>query len=476
MEKQNEQSEVIFSVAVVNSGGYADGRDSDVFSYASRNECLNRTYLQYQEARLEARENGVLEDGAGLLTSELFERRLVEGGCVYIQCLDSHINFDYFEKELFLQREAQNVQRGANDTMVFRGDYTDVKRQFEDAYEAGDKDNAGALLKHAVPDLSMEEASQLYAELRGEIHDDRVVYLKRDGEAFDISNADYLSKDELYKVVAGYVGEREEVESPLMRFIEQEVPFRLLTILESDVTDEERAILINLVKENTDVLFDYDKIDGFLEDQLEKIRGLNSEKIHAVLLEMSNLRHELEGALMYDPDQAPGIDRRLCQLQAQLDALRCNNDSIFIFDEDVLVNDDFESVNGYLWAVDALVDRLPDAAEQRDNINFYADYNVKTGEIKVSSLCYLITDDAEINETHDIPLSDAEKVELISTFDQYCRYLGYGDSCLELVNEVRKGEGIEPVQPSLTCQISSLVVQSEGNRQEQSSMEMSDER
>ncbi len=54
----------------------------------------------------------------------------------------------------------------------------------------------------------------------------------------------------------------------------------------------------------------------------ENKNGIPAEEIYKHQCEISNLRHELEGALMYDPDKADDIekilDRRMCELDALL--------------------------------------------------------------------------------------------------------------------------------------------------------------
>lgn len=110
--------------------------------------------------------------------------------------------------------------------------------------------------------------------------------------------------------------------------------------------------------------------------------------------------------------------------------------SKFIFDDELLINDDRESINGYLWAVDNLVDRL-DSSKEMDNINFYADYNVKTGVIKVSSSFYTFEDNKEVNVVVDIELTDFEKEELMLRLEEYCQKR-YHFSCVDFVNEARE--------------------------------------
>ena len=59
--------------------------------------------------------------------------------------------------------------------------------------------------------------------------------------------------------------------NPLMKFIENEVPFRLTEI--HDIADPDKDLvefITTALKEENDILFDYDAIDNFIEEQVEK--------------------------------------------------------------------------------------------------------------------------------------------------------------------------------------------------------------
>lgn len=133
-------------------------------------------------------------------------------------------------------------------------------------------------------------------------------------------------------------------------------------------------------------------------------------------------------------------------------------EKIFVFDDEIMINDDGESINGYLWAVDALVDRLP-SSETMENINFYADYNLRSGKIGLIASYDTPVEDGELNKVLDVALSDSEKTVLVAKFEEYCQKQ-YSLSCLEFVNEARRMIGpseplIEPdcVKPSLDSQV-----------------------
>lgn len=127
----------------------------------------------------------------------------------------------------------------------------------------------------------------------------------------------------------------------------------------------------------------------------------------------------------------------------------------FIFDDDLYGCQDFENeeVDGYVWAVDKLVNRLvyqakkelsSDIFESIENINFYPRYNLRTGEISLIG-GYDFTEEGKIKDTClGIPLSDKEKTILKASMDAYCQKK-YKQSCLEFVNEGRAEENLSPL-------------------------------
>ena len=122
----------------------------------------------------------------------------------------------------------------------------------------------------------------------------------------------------------------------------------------------------------------------------------------------------------------------------------------FIFDDEILINDDRQSVNGYLWAVDYLVDKLP-SSQAMDNINFYAIYNVLNGDVKVRSDFYVPDESFRFGERHevvDVDITAQEKTELIDALQSYCK-TRYSQTCLEFVNEIRKEENLPVINDSL---------------------------
>ena len=124
------------------------------------------------------------------------------------------------------------------------------------------------------------------------------------------------------KVVDNVLVQEPVVENSLMSFIEEEVPFRMRECVGAEITDDECTSLVAALKENTDVLFDYDAVDNFLTEKLDEMRGVDSQKVRAIKGEIHNLRKELNGAAfyVYDEDTVMAIEKRLCELTLRLEA------------------------------------------------------------------------------------------------------------------------------------------------------------
>lgn len=128
-----------------------------------------------------------------------------------------------------------------------------------------------------------------------------------------------------------------------------------------------------------------------------------------------------------------------------------DKDPMFIFDDELCVEDtDYECIDGYLWALDVLVERVKDNAkkslleeelESMDNINFYAYRNLKTGCIDLISTFWYFKGDKELHFETQLQLSNSEAKELTSSMEAYCRKR-YGESCLGFLNEARTHYGL----------------------------------
>lgn len=111
----------------------------------------------------------------------------------------------------------------------------------------------------------------------------------------------------------------------------------------------------------------------------------------------------------------------------------------FIFDEDIDVSDDFSALNGYVWAVSSLIDRLKaqEAPLEEDqfmeNINFYPVYNLNTGRISLEGHYYLEDSHHAIGKAFTLQLTPDESKHLRAAFEAYCLEKE-GLSCLEFLH------------------------------------------
>lgn len=94
-------------------------------------------------------------------------------------------------------------------------------------------------------------------------------------DAYHVTYADCFNKQYYYHEMKEQYKARDTfltnpiIESPLMKFIEEEVPFRLTEIHEIEQPDPELIDeIVTALQNHTDILFDYDGIDDFISDKL----------------------------------------------------------------------------------------------------------------------------------------------------------------------------------------------------------------
>lgn len=127
----------------------------------------------------------------------------------------------------------------------------------------------------------------------------------------------------------------------------------------------------------------------------------------------------------------------------------------FLLDDDLYFgrDEECETVDGYLWAMDTLVNRMkedvqnrigPDVLETLDNINFYAIYNLWSCTVKIEGTYYCIDGGTEKQEEFELLLSEEERADLIDAMEAFCQKL-YGRSCTEELNIFRAENGLEPI-------------------------------
>lgn len=251
------------------------------------------------------------------------------------------------------------MSNSTTEVKVFVGNFDEVKEQIRSNVIQQLDFELSDLSKIRVPNLSMEEAFKLYAELRGEVDKSKTLFLMSSGERFDLSRFgdEWLSEYEFRETIRPFLKE--------------------------------------------DLIF----------------------------------------------ETGPQ----------------------FVFDDEISINDDFHSLNCYLWATESLVARLPVSSEildSLDNINFYADYDVLTGDIKLISTYYTLTENGEEYNTCSLSLNDNEKAVLISRMEEFCK-MREGCSCLDFVNKNRTEEGLSPIEKESGLSLNERIENAEAKKTKQ---------
>ena len=173
----------------------------------------------------------------------------------------------------FREEEKEQIHSNevAKEDNLLKGDYFQVEKAIKTAYLNDDVDLDSHFATCKAPDMTVEDVVRLYSDLKQEIDGDQVFAFReetREVKALWSLDEPFYSKTEIADLFANYVGS--ENKDHLMAFIEQEVPFRLRELNHIGVTDETIDSLINAVKENTDVMFNYDGFDNFLMEKLQE--------------------------------------------------------------------------------------------------------------------------------------------------------------------------------------------------------------
>lgn len=128
----------------------------------------------------------------------------------------------------------------------------------------------------------------------------------------------------------------------------------------------------------------------------------------------------------------------------------------FVFDEEIMVSDDSQALEGYVWATDSLVDCLkaqePPLEEDQfmENINFYPVYAPDTGKISLAGQYYLEDSHHAVGKAFTLSLTPDESNSLRDAFEAYCLKTE-GKSCLSLLRDLTTEHSQE--HKSLTDQI-----------------------
>lgn len=154
-------------------------------------------------------------------------------------------------------------------------------------------------------------------------------------------------------------------------------------------------------------------------------------------------------------------------IERQLEISR-NSRRLFVLDQELTVEDDaHECIDGYLWATNGLMSKLAYqvgaktmmSMSQDDCPNFFATYNLREQSVTVYGTYWIPGDPTtgreEKHYCEELSLTDAEKEDLISSLEGYCKRV-YAIDCLGFVNEARGYNHLPELQgPSLNAQIQS---------------------
>ena len=130
-------------------------------------------------------------------------------------------------------------------------------------------------------------------------------------------------------------------------------------------------------------------------------------------------------------------------------------EKVFILDEEIMVNNDHESLNFYLWATDGMMKKLIEKVGFKsincgDNYNFYVDLNVENNTMGLKSSFYR---HAETNKeefvTVNLDLTTDEQDFLAKVLEEYC-FTVTGLTCLDNINEVRRDYGLKEINSTVS--------------------------
>lgn len=179
-----------------------------------------------------------------------------------------------------------------------------------------------------------------------------------------------------------------------------------------------------------------------------------ANELIARMKENESICYDIETAVIGNTAQEEDITvNQYIKKYRQLEKTELSN---FVFDDELMEED--ESISGYLWATDDLVQRLcmeeNIPADRIENINFYPIYEPETGHIKVETSFYYRDEHIE----RELYLTDKEKEALILEMDHYsvktynASIFGMNDkthSYFKIVNEITQAvkDGILKLNP-----------------------------
>lgn len=115
----------------------------------------------------------------------------------------------------------------------------------------------------------------------------------------------------------------------------------------------------------------------------------------------------------------------------------------FLFADEITASDDLSALEGYVWAMASLVNRLkaqePPLTEEQsmENINFYPVYNLNTGRVSLEGHYYLEDTHETVGKGFSLPLTPDESNRLREAFEEYCLKTE-GKSCLSFLRDLER--------------------------------------
>ena len=168
--------------------------------------------------------------------------------------------------------------------------------------------------------------------------------------------------------------------------------------------------------------------------------------------------------------------------RAKMKAFQKAEEMDFIFDDEIIVSQDYAKLEGYVWATDSLVSRLkaqePTLTEDQsmENINFYPVFDGMTQTVSLEGHYYLEDGFVATGKAFTLPLTSIEADRLKEGFEAYCKK-SVGMSCIKFLNQIRQENGLLAVpHKSLNASISAAEARASKNKTEHDSKTISFER
>lgn len=239
--------------------------------------------------------------------------------------------------------------------------YEAVKEKIRQKYNSGDMELA-ELLTSNYPNLNLEEAFMLYAELRQEFDGDKVIYLKPSyGEMYDIGATDLLNSKELKEIVSAYIEPDDKIKIDLgfAKLVAEKYPDENYKEVSVYLEDKDGVVLQDIAVIGNK--YHYEKGDIAYEDAIS-VKVWNDK-------DSEDYTHDFTVGI-YEPEKESAFDKETIWIGVYKDALRCSE----TVDWDEMI-DGYpscgENYTEILVPTDWLMDKLKDEPSLED---WYGEY------------------------------------------------------------------------------------------------------